>query len=353
MIFPHVGDQFRLVYGRNLLPGLTADLSNYLVVTDGFVFEKYKEQLKNDYKVYIVKDVEISTLEQDVEKYRGVDTVVAMGGGMAIDAGKWMAEHLGRKIHSVPTVLSVNAAFCYKSAMRVHNVVTYMGRIFPEAIYIDFDIIKGAPKYLNISGAGDLLACLTASYDWKLNSMVTKSHKFSQEICDGTQYLLGMLPENIDNIREVNDDGIYFMCEAFRWVAEYSARMNHTMWESASEHAFFDNMEFVCKKPFLHGQIIGMTVYFMSLFQDNQHERALMMLKRLGIDVTLEGLGITEDQLRTGLLTLADFTEREGLRYTIINAKPITEEWVDMAVAKYKKDFSIVSDGQSADKCTA
>lgn len=293
MIFPHVGDQFRLVYVRNLLPGLTADLSNYLVVTDGFVFEKYKEQLKNDYKVYIVKDVEISTLEQDVEKYRGVDTVVAMGGGMAIDAGKWMAEHLGRKIHSVPTVLSVNAAFCYKSAMRVHNVVTYMGRIFPEAIYIDFDIIKGAPKYLNISGAGDLLACLTASYDWKLNSMVTKSHKFSQEICDGAQYLLGMLAENIDNIREVNDDGIYFMCEAFRWVAEYSARMNHTMWESASEHAFFDNMEFVCKKPFLHGQIIGMTVYFMSLFQDNQHERALMMLKRLGIDVTLECLGIT------------------------------------------------------------
>lgn len=91
MIFPHVGDQFRLVYGRNLLPGLTADLSNYLVVTDGFVFEKYKEQLKNDYKVYIVKDVEISTLEQDVEKYRGVDTVVAMGGGMAIDAGNgWL-----------------------------------------------------------------------------------------------------------------------------------------------------------------------------------------------------------------------------------------------------------------------
>ena len=346
MIFPHVGDQFHLVYGRNLLPELTADLNNYLVVADGFVYEKYKEQLKNNHQVYIVKDVEVSTLEQDIKEYDGVDTVVAMGGGMAIDAGKWMAEHLGKKIHSVPTVLSVNAAFCYKSAMRVKNVVTYMGRIFPEAIYIDFDIIQGAPKYLNISGAGDLLACLTASYDWRLNSMVTKSHRFSQEICDGAQYLLGMLSENIDNIR-------YFMCEAFRWVAEYSAKMNHTMWESASEHAFFDNMEYVCKKPFLHGQIIGLTVYFMSLFQDNQHERAVMMLKRLGIDVTLEGLGITEDQLCTGLLTLRDFTEREGLRYTIINAKPITKEWVDMAVAKYKKDFGIVSDGQTADKCTA
>ena len=341
MMFPHVGDRFRLVYGRNLLPELTEGLNNYLVVADGFVYEKYKDQLKNEHKVYIVKNVEVATLENDVKDYEGVDAVVAMGGGMAIDAGKWMAEHLGKKIHSVPTVLSVNAAFCYKSAMRVNNVVTYMGRIFPEAIYIDFDIIKGAPKYLNVSGAGDLLACLTASYDWKLNSMVTKSHAYSQEISDGAQYLLGMLSENIDNIREVNDEGIYFMCEAFRWIAEHSAKMNHTMWESASEHAFFDNMEFVCKKPFLHGQIIGLTVYFMSLFQDNQHERALMMLKRLGIDVTLKGLDITEEQLRTGLLTLRDFTEHEGLRYTIINAKPITGEWGDMAISKYKKDFDI------------
>ena len=33
--------------------------------------------------------------------------------------------------------------------------------------------------------------------------------------------------------------------------------------------------------------------------------------------------------------------EHEGLRYTIINAKPITGEWVDMAISKYKKDFDI------------
>lgn len=340
-MFPKVGNLINIKYGRGLLSELTQNLNNYLVVTDKIVFDKLKDQLKNNYKVYIVKDVEVETLKHDVVEFTDVEAVIGMGGGLAIDAGKWIAEHLDKKLHSVPTVLSVNAAFCYKSAMRVNNVVTYMGRIFPEAIYIDFDIIKGAPKHLNVSGAGDLLACLTASYDWKLNSMVTKSHKFSQEIYDGAQELLGLLAENVDNIREVNDDGIYFMCEAYRWVAEHSAIMNHTMWESASEHAFFDNMEFVCKKGFLHGQIIGLAVYFMSLFQDNQHTRAVMMLKRLGIDITLKGLGITEDQLRTCLLTLREFTEREGLRYTIINAKPITQEWVDMAISKYKRDFKI------------
>ena len=341
MLFPHVGDLFKLKYGRNMLPELTAGLDNYLVVTDEFIYNKYKGDLKNNYKVYLVEDVEVERLKKDEMQFDDVDCILGLGGGMAIDAAKWMAQDLKKKLHSFPTVLSTNSAFCFKSAVRVNNIVTYLGRVFPEAIYIDYDVIESAPKYLNIYGAADLMSCLTGSYDWKLNSMVTKSHKFSQEIYDGAQYLLGMLAENIDNIKEVNDDAIYFMCEAFHWVAENSAIMNHTMWESASEHNCFDNYERICKKGFLHGQIISLTVYFMSLLQDNQHERAVSMIKRLGIDVTLEGLGMTEAQLREGLLTLPEFTESHGLRYTIANAKPITEEWVDMAVAKYKKDFNV------------
>lgn len=42
MMFPHVGDRFRLVYGRNLLPELTEGLNNYLVVADGFVYENIR-----------------------------------------------------------------------------------------------------------------------------------------------------------------------------------------------------------------------------------------------------------------------------------------------------------------------
>ncbi|MFR3031553.1 MAG: iron-containing alcohol dehydrogenase, partial [Blautia sp.] len=108
MLFPKVGDLFQIIYGRELLPVLTADLDDYLVVADGFVYEKYKDQLKNHHDAYIVKNVETSTLEEDVRPYKDKKVVVAMGGGMAIDAGKWIAEHIQAKIHSVPTVLSVN-----------------------------------------------------------------------------------------------------------------------------------------------------------------------------------------------------------------------------------------------------
>jgi len=343
MLFPHVADKFNLIYGRGLLPELTGKLDNYLIVADEFVYNTYKDQIKNKYQLYFVSDVEVNTLDAAIKKLdvSNITTVLGLGGGKAVDAGKYMAEKMGKTVHNFPTVLSVNAAFCYKSAMRVDSVVTYMGRIFPEAIYIDYDIIQSAPKYLNVAGAADLMSCLTGTYDWKINSLITKSHKFSQEVYDGAQNLLGLLAENVDNIKECNDDGIYFMCEAFRWIAENSAILNHTMWESASEHQTFDNLERIAGHGFLHGQIIALTTYFMSLLQENQHERVLSMVKRFGIDVSLTALGLTEDQLREGFKTLKWFAEEEKLRYTIIMAKPITDEWIDMAVAKYKKDFDI------------
>ena len=41
--------------------------------------------------------LEVETLEKDAPQYADVDVVLAMGGGLAIDAGKWLAEHLGKK----------------------------------------------------------------------------------------------------------------------------------------------------------------------------------------------------------------------------------------------------------------
>ena len=68
MMFPHVGDRFRLVYGRNLLPELTEGLNNYLVVADGFVYEKYKDFKISDYGYaqlnQYVKSIEHIKVEQ-------------------------------------------------------------------------------------------------------------------------------------------------------------------------------------------------------------------------------------------------------------------------------------------------
>lgn len=331
-----------------------------------------------------------------------VSTVVALGGGVAMDAGQYIATHLAKKWEKplnficVPTVLSVNAAFCYKAAMRVpdpekggYKVQYDSGLVQPDVLIVDPRIVLTAGE-LNVVGSGDLLSCLTASFDWKLNSLVARNYKpnkelvnkpFNQEICTGAMELIGLLGENIDClnamrdyapiIKEVGDnldnlnesqqqtrkraeEGLTFLLNAYHWVAEQSWIMQHTMWESASEHGMFDYMEHLCGTEFTHGQIIGLCVYFMSLLQVNEHARATKMIQRLKLDITLNDLAansenndkITLEKLEKCLKGVKDFLTEEDYRYTIISAKDMNDDWITYALNKYYHDFPFDPSGK-------
>lgn len=333
---------YTVEYGRGLLEKCLSENGKAFVVTDKNIWNLYKDKfVGHDYEVYNMTSVDKNFMETEMKTEIDCDYVLGFGGGVAADGAKLWAEKYDKKLIQIPTAVSVNAFICYKTAVRYDNVVKYEGHIIPEVIYIDFDILEKTPAYLNVSGIGDLLSCLTASYDWKLNSMVTKSHEFVQEIYDDMQNMLSLLSENLDDIVENNQQGIRFIVEAYHRIAEPSYRMKHTMWEDASEHNFFMNLEKITKKPFLHGQVICLGVYLMTSFQDNQHERATLLIKRSGIDITPSGLGINMEDIREALLKLNDFVVDEKIRYSILNAKEVTVEWVDMILEKYKNDFNI------------
>ena len=382
-------------------------------------------------------------LNRTIENQKDIKLVIALGGGIAMDAGQYIAsriagkpENLERKsriddawnkdvkLICIPTVLSVNAAFCYKAALREkekvadastaaptsvtadtasghYEVKYFSGLVQPEAILIDPDIILTAGD-LNVVGSGDLLSCLTASFDWKLNSLIARNYHpfgmdvskpFNQEICDGAKELVGLLAENIDNLNAMRDyavvlqdghkndkthydilngtgsatdvknaelamkagEGLRFLGKAYHWVAEQSWIMQHTMWESASEHGMFDYMEYLCGTEFKHGQIIGLCVYFMSRLQENEHDRAVSMIKRLKLDITLNNLAAAQDKnenvtlerLIECLIGVKNFLTKGGYRYTIISAKDITNDWIKEALRAYYKDFPMDYNGRS------
>jgi len=339
-------------------------------------------------------------IEEAINK-DAVQTVVALGGGVSMDAGQYVATHLARELGKslnflcIPTVLSVNAAFCYKAAMRVpapgQDNVPYAERKYevkydsdlvqPDVLLIDPSVVLSAGE-LNVVGAGDLLSCLTASFDWKLNSLIARNYlpkgqsvekRFNQEICDGAMELIGLLAESIDDLNAMREyakilkakpgasgltedeantklhaeAGLRFICRAYHWVAEQSWLMQHTMWESASEHGMFDYMEYLCGTEFTHGQIIGLCVYFMSRLQENEHERAVSMIKRLKLDITLNNLAsedsnnskVTPEKLYECLKGLKGYLTGESYRYTIVSAKDITEDWIEDALKAYYTDF--------------
>lgn len=404
------------------------ELENYLVITAPGTYTAVLDKLVGKHACIYVADSKKETLEnvqrlydETVEHQKragangmlpaeyiqqegtldiaSIEAVVCLGGGVAMDAGKFISSHIGVPLYAVPTVLSVNAAFCYKAALRERDIfntqevaynVVYKFFGLPEAICIDLDIItaekqlaaaaeyQGKPeaesalfiwnmlRELNIAGAGDLLSILTATMDWEINHLVARDLRvpdknfpndpnarellekpFSQDVCIGARELLSLLDQHAEEIRFGKKEGIEFMARAYHWIAEQSWIMQHTMWESASEHGMFDHFENLAGTELTHGTVIALCVYFMSLLQINQHERAVQMIRRLGVNISLADLAInaanndkiTPLTLFDCLVDLKAYIEEINYRYTIISAKPITTEWVFEALEKYYQDF--------------
>ena len=60
--------------------------------------------------------------------------------------------------------------------MREGDRVKYVGDASTvlRHILIDYDLLQGAPAVLNAAGAGDILSCFTALWDWERSSKELK-----------------------------------------------------------------------------------------------------------------------------------------------------------------------------------
>jgi len=89
------------------------------------------------------------------------------------------------------------------------------------------------------------------------------------------------------------------------------------------------HLERLTGRHFIHGQPVGLGIYAGSLLQDNDADRMLAALVRVGLDVRPEAMGVTWDDVGEALRTLPAFVRSVGLWYTVADARPITEALID------------------------
>ena len=83
-----------------------------------------------------------------------------------------------------------------------------VGWAVPEAVYVDFDVIRTAPPLLNRSGVGDVLCYHTAHFDWKLahdSGREERRWPYDERLVGEARERLDAVLADLDEIHEVSD----------------------------------------------------------------------------------------------------------------------------------------------------
>jgi glycerol dehydrogenase-like iron-containing ADH family enzyme len=349
------GELFTTIYGRKLVAELRHFVHRpFLVVTMEDLWPKFASSFDRHMAgVHFVRTLEHRQLEDELERLPACNSVIGLGGGQALDVAKYVAWSRRLPLFQVPTALSVDAAFGHRFALRYDSQVRYIGWAVPEAVYVDYEVIQGAPPLLNRSGAGDVLCYLTAHADWRLahaRGRTEPQWPYDQRLVDEAQNVLHTVVEALDEIREGTETGIHTLAEALRWggAAYHNAGWNARHVEGV-EHFIFYALEARTGLKYIHGQPVCLGVYLGAAMHDSSDrdreaaypmaEEMLTAIHRVGVDIRPEAMGVTWEDVAATLYGLAAFVQESDLPYTIANEAQITDQFIGHARRRIEATF--------------
>jgi glycerol-1-phosphate dehydrogenase [NAD(P)+] len=300
--------------------------------------------------VHDVHSCHIHDLDALVKAVSADATVVAgIGGGMAVDAAKYVACQRGLRLCTIPTALTVDAFVTPPAGVRKGDAhdVEYVGNATPDPLIIDFDLLRTAPAALNVAGAGDLLSIHTACRDWELTHAAGADGTMlfaAPDIAEARAVLADTLRKAAD-IRACTDDGLRALVEGYMRVNALCLPAGHARVEEGSEHFLFYALEARLKRGFVHGHIIGLGVAIMSRLQCNDADEVIAAMRAMGLAFQPKDIGISRATLKDVLLGLRAFVaSKRELWHSVINEIDITAEWVERAFDDLRLEFADTDD---------
>ena len=319
-------------FGRGAADGLGRSVGRFVVTTMEVPWNLTRERLGGTpRKVVFCDSMELDYLERQLAEIPECDAIMAVGGGQAIDLGKFISWKRGVRLVTVPTILSVDAFVTPAAAIRENHQVEYVGTSSPDPLVIDYDLLRTAPNELNIAGVGDLLSNHTACHDWEIAEAAGRSeYPFRPESIVIGRDILRNIIDRTNDIACCTDEGLQAIVDGYMRMNTVCLPNGHYRIEEGSEHYLFYELEERLKRPFIHGFIVGLGVYCMSRLQENHVEEITEFMNRVGLSYHPAALQIRREDLVASLLGLRAFVEsRPSLWYTVINERPIDQAWID------------------------
>lgn len=206
--------------------------------------------------------------------------VIGLGGGKVIDAAKYCGYLLNIPFISIPTSSSSDGFSSASASLIVEGRRKSVPARLAYGIIVDTEVIKSAPDKFLYSGIGDMVAKITALYDWKYEG----DHGYA-EVSDFAMMIAKKAVNSFVRtpFNSIKED--LFLKELLDSLA-MSGIANEIAGSSAptsgSEHLISHALDKILEQPQLHGVQVGIATYLMSLVQDHRYKRVDAIFTQTG-----------------------------------------------------------------------
>ena len=316
--------EFDTVIGRNLLVEINHVAHEpFVVITMEDLWPIYKNNFDPSTKVIFVESTEKKWLDDLITKLGNFCSIIGLGGGQAIDTAKYISWKTNKPFFQFPTSLSVDAVFGHRSAVRIENVVRYVGWSVPECVFIDLDIIKSAPIKINTAGIGDILCFITGVMDWQYardSGQLEKQWKYDEELANTSLIKAQAVIDDYQEIKDMTVKGIKIMIDALKWGgSSYCNSGWNPRHIEGVEHLIFYSLEYHTKKLFLHGQAVCLGIVIGCMMHKKRNVELKNIINKIGVDINPKSMNLGWDEVKHSLVNLKDFVEESNFMRGISN----------------------------------
>ena len=247
------------------------------------------------------------------------DLIIGIGGGRSVDIAKLCSFNLKKPFVSIPTSASHDGIASPVVSVRgekPHSLVATA----PLGVFVDVDVIKGAPKKLLASGCGDLMAKVTAVRDWELGRD-KKGEYYGRYSADLASMSAKILIESSPSFSKKGIDA-RIIVEALISAGVASCIAGSSRPCSGAEHLFSHAVDHIEFGVGLHGEKVGIGAIMIAKLQGQDWKKIVKTLKNVGAPTTAKEIGLKSKVLAKAL-TIAQSLRPE--RYTILSEKKMTE----------------------------
>lgn len=225
--------------------------------------------------------------------------VIGLGGGKVIDAAKYMCYLKKLPFVSVPTSASSDG-FCSSTASLIVNERRLsVPAELADAIIVDTAAILSAPQKFILSGVGDMVAKITAVYDWQFEAAGGYSVLNDTAVMVAKNAVNSFVRLPFDRVEKA-----VFIRELVNGLT-LSGLANEIAGSSAptsgSEHLISHALDKNSPAPQLHGIQVGIATYIMALVQEHRVERIKQVFTDTGFFDYCKTLNLSADEYKAAI----------------------------------------------------